>query len=98
MEKEKVDNNTGQTGPGLTPDQVQADIDSWTAKKVQVEQEKIMIEFDKNNFQSTIERKIRMNGRSLKLVNSNIEVLKKDLEEAKEIEPRTEVEAKTEAK
>lgn len=69
---------------GLSKEQIQGQLDQFESQRVAFEQEKILLEFDVKNYKETLERKIRLNFGKLKLVSSNIEVLKKQLSEIKD--------------
>ncbi len=74
MGKEKI-----QKPQGLTREQLQAQLDQIEGQKIQFLQNKILLEFDEKNYKETLMRKTRENNRNLKLVESNLRVIKKQM-------------------
>jgi len=69
--------NNGDTG--LTIEQLQMQLDSFEGQKIQFEQTKMLLDFDKKNYAKTLDRKIRENNRNMGIVESNIRVLNKQI-------------------
>ena len=67
----------------LSKEQLQEQLDVLEASKVIIEQKKMLLEFDKEYYQETLDRKVRANERELKRVLSNIKVTKDEMENAK---------------
>ncbi len=67
---------------GLSIEQLNEQLDAFEGQKIQFEQNDLLLEFDKKNYGETLDRKIRMNKRSLDLINSNIAVVKKQIKKS----------------
>ena len=79
MEEKKVNKEAPPRGSGLSVKQLNQQLDQFEGQLVQFEQAKILLEFDKENYAETLNRKIRMNNDNLELVKANIAVIKKQI-------------------
>ena len=64
---------------GLTREQLQAQLDQFDGQRHALEQSKVILEFDLKNYHTTLIRQLRETNRTLKLTNSNIRVIKKQM-------------------
>ena len=64
---------------GLSREQLQSQLDQIEGQRVMFLQAKLLLEFDLKNYKETLNRKIRENTNSLRLVDSNIRVIKKQM-------------------
>lgn len=80
MDANKANTQTPQTG--LSVKQLNQQLDQFEGQKVQFEQAKMILEFDKKNYADTLNRKIRLNDANLEQTISNINVVRKQIKKA----------------
>jgi len=67
---------------GLSVKQLNQQLDQFEGQLVQFKQAEMLLDFDKEHYAETLNRKIRENNNNLRLVESNIAVIKKQIKKA----------------